>query len=570
MADSDAVSAFRTFARSELLNLLARSDEGRLAKEPTYQRIREAFQSQGRWATELDEAEAGPAQTPRWLNRLHWAVADLVQEGLLEQSSGSNELRLTGLGRDLVHLPAPFADTPAIRDLIRALDQAQPDLAWNSKIEDLLRQFRERFPPERLSELDLESYALGTGNPQSFCWWLERGLEENGKYSVGSSRSHLIYRAQDGSWYRVQRLQALTPEDAMRQVAAWHARVAALGASDDPEQLDREPGEFVAPARVLKLLNSYFPDRFLPINSPDHLAIFLERFGVPKEAVPDGAVGRNRLLFRLYEAIGGRHQLGPADFAHLLYTHFEPRGVKLDAQRVRGAIRLFGWLYGEPSCRAPRFLTEERNYKVRAVERWQEMATPEELERALEEGNELPAVASLRQILTGQDREAPHNLLSYRYWDVLRADDRSAARELLEALLELLRSGEAEEAVPDVGRFNQRLATSLRADRRGRPGCRLAVHPNPGADAEFPRAGHSSPLGPVQPRAADASRPSRLRGGQRAHDDERIPSPAHLRRGRGRSHRPARAGRHARCPELPLGRVQHAAAMVWWRHVSRP
>ena len=149
MADSDAGSAFRAFVRSEMLNLLARSLEGRLAKEPTYQRIHESFQAQGRWATELDEAEAGPAKTPRWLNRLHWAVANLVQEGLLEQSSGSTELRLTGLGRDLVHLPAPFADTPAIRDLIRALGQARPDPAWNSKIEDLLRQFRERFPPEQ-------------------------------------------------------------------------------------------------------------------------------------------------------------------------------------------------------------------------------------------------------------------------------------------------------------------------------------------------------------------------------------------------------------------------------------
>ena len=74
-----------------------------------------------------------------------------------------------------------------------------------------------------------------------------------------------------------------------------------------------------------------------PSTAPDHLAIFLERFGVPKEAMPDGAVGRNLLLFRLYEAIGGKHQLGPADFAHVLYTHFEPRGVKLDTQRVRGA-----------------------------------------------------------------------------------------------------------------------------------------------------------------------------------------------------------------------------------------
>src|SRR5262249_11602104 len=159
--------------------------------------------------------------------------------------------------------------------------------------------------------------------------------------------------------------------------------------------------------RVLKLLNSYLPDRFLPINSSDHLAIFLERFGVPKEAMPDGAVGRNLQLFRLYDAIGARHQLGPADFAHLLYTHFEPRGVQLDAHRVRGAIRLFGWLYGELSCCAPRFLTEERNYKIRVVEHWQELAAPDRLTRALEDGNELPAVASLRQILIGKDREAP-------------------------------------------------------------------------------------------------------------------------------------------------------------------
>ena len=65
----------------------------------------------------------------------------------------------------------------------------------------MLSLFHEEFPKEKLKGLTLESYSIGTGNNDSFCWWVERGLEELGYYFPGSSLSYKIYWSKSKSKY---------------------------------------------------------------------------------------------------------------------------------------------------------------------------------------------------------------------------------------------------------------------------------------------------------------------------------------------------------------------------------
>jgi 5-methylcytosine-specific restriction protein B len=55
---------------------------------------------------------------------------------------------------------------------------------------DDLRQLREefvqRFPIERLADLTLEEYAIGKGNSDSFCYWLEVKTRELGSIKGGN------------------------------------------------------------------------------------------------------------------------------------------------------------------------------------------------------------------------------------------------------------------------------------------------------------------------------------------------------------------------------------------------
>ena len=455
MAETEGVSRFKEFSRAALLTALREAGGDELQKEQAYLQIRQAFTSEYGWPDELDEIEPGPAQTPRWRNRLHWVVAEFVRRGLLEPSEGQDLIRPTSLGRAIVRLPPPFRDTPETRALIEAVQSAQHDEERSTRLRQLLDEFQNRFPPDQLQTMSVDQYVMGGGGRDNFCWWLERGLEQLGRYSPGSSRGHLIYRMRDGEIYRNRNLRDVSLEEAMARVAGWHAKVIEIGRGDDPEQIDEgAAGSTGMPSRTLKLLHSYFPGRFLPINSMDHLARFLRAFGVMEDAIPDGAVARNRLLFRLYEALAQPQELDTEEFMQILYDRFDPRPVNLDETRLRGAIRLFTWYYGG-DCASDRFVREERDYKIEISERWQTVADVDDLAAALEGGNVVEKARDLAKALL----DPPSNFLNYRYQEPLRGlTEPSDARLFLEAVLDLLGSAGSDEGVPDVSRFNERMS----------------------------------------------------------------------------------------------------------------
>ena len=454
MVETDTVARFKTFATKALLAQLRSLPGGVLPKQTAYEGVRKAYTDEFSWSAELDEIESGPARTPRWLTRLHWAVADLVRAGILEGSSGRDDLRATEVGKGLIALAAPFSDTPQTRELLAAVAAAQTDPADNAAASAALASFQARFPADRLAGMSLQDYTIGSGNQDNFCWWLERGLADVGRYSPGSSRGHIIYyRQSDGSYHLPLELASSTPEQAMAKVAESHARVVALGGGPTPEAADAEPLAQTKRSRTIKLLQSYFPDRFLPINSMDHLAKLLAGFGVAAEHIPDGPIARNRLLFRLFEEIAAPRGLTPLDFMHILYIRFDPRGIKLDPERVTGAKRLFRLMYGD-TFDAPRFVEEERTYKADIITRWQAVAQPEMLQQALAEGSEIAKAAELSSALL----QPPSNFLNYRYQPVITGlGTQAEAHVFVEAVAMLLASGEQDDATPDVTGFNDRM-----------------------------------------------------------------------------------------------------------------
>lgn len=320
--------------------------------------------------------------------------------------------------------------------------------------QDLLAEFWRRFPRERLRDMKLEDYALGTGNDQSFCYWLERRLSSLGAYNPGTARGHFIYKdAKNDSWYRLRKWQDLPPEEVMRKVAEWQAQVVEIGGSDHPERLDQtELSIRNARGRVLRLLSAYYPDRFLPIMNSDHLAHFLSLFGVPAEALPGGAVGRSLLLHKLYEEFGVPARLTSFEFMRVLYTpEFDPAQTLIkNHHRFKGAKRLFCWLVGDQGFRSQRYLDEERSYKVQLSEAWRRAVSPAAIDEALADGKEVTFTDTVSRLLTSKE----NNLLPWRYHGIFKGlQEAPHARTFLQALRDLL-TFEAE-AAPDLDRFSR-------------------------------------------------------------------------------------------------------------------
>ena len=319
-------------------------------------------------------------------------------------------------------------DNLAVRRLRKAIEEHPHDPGQSERDSRTLQEFLERFPPEKLGLLTLDDYAMGAGDKDSFSYWLEFGLKDLGRYFPGTSRGHFIYRQKDGTFYRTQDLQNLPVEEAMRRVAERHSQAVEDSASEDPEvrkQLGLKSDWRFSPGRLLKLATTYHPDKYLPINNPDHLESFLKMFGVPSDEVPDGPLDRNRLLMGLYRKIAQPSELTGLEFMRLIYDEdeFNPAaGIIRNRRRLKAAKRLFLWLYGEKGFQSQRYLERERNWKLQLSKDWRSKITPEAIDQAIAAGRALALHQELTQLLTGS------SFLSWRYQGVLKNLDEEQAR----------------------------------------------------------------------------------------------------------------------------------------------
>ena len=185
---------------------------------------------------------------------------------------------------------------------------------FDSEQSELYRQFIEQFPLDSLPNLTLEQYCVGKGDGNSFCWWIERGLQPVlARYMPGTSKGHLIYFLGDGSVYKNKRLADLSDEEALRYTLKVQHCVAAadpdgdLSWIDDDQEIYRRAGVdarvTMSNGRKLRLVTCYQPSRMLPISSPGHLGHFLNVLGWPSDDIPpeNQSIGRMQRLMRYYD-----------------------------------------------------------------------------------------------------------------------------------------------------------------------------------------------------------------------------------------------------------------------------
>jgi predicted RNA-binding protein with PUA-like domain len=205
-------------------------------------------------------------------------------------------------------------------------DNAQ---AMPEDLRQLREEFVRRFPKERLGEMTLEQYAVGTGSNDSFSYWLEFKTRRLGSISGGSAAKHGVWwDKKDGAW-RWNKFYD-SAEDALARIKG--GLVALVKAVEEGRfgDLDRigeqQLGQWRFGLRT-KPLYLYFPDQFLPMSQPEHVRHFLKAMGVE----PRGEIlALNRQLLRLLHDLPEFEGFDTRQMMMFLYDNFSPPSPRAD------------------------------------------------------------------------------------------------------------------------------------------------------------------------------------------------------------------------------------------------
>lgn len=217
--------------------------------------------------------------------------------------------------------------------LLSELSSLGTEATRNPTEDPLYKQFIQRFPADQLTKMSLADYCVGKGDGDSFCWWIERGLQSlMGRYAPGTSRGHILYFQKDGTVYKHRHLRELGDAEALAYTLRIQSCIALadmsldLGWIDDDQQLYQragvQPRVTVGDGRKLRLLSIYHPDSTVPISSSSHLGHFLKVLGCPEADIPPQQQPIARMLMlREYmrlaqQTISG---LSPVGFMRALY-----------------------------------------------------------------------------------------------------------------------------------------------------------------------------------------------------------------------------------------------------------
>lgn len=238
---------------------------------------------------------------------------------ILQGPPGTGKTRLAKLlAEDMIKpkvlgYPEEIIDSELIK-----FDSTSDHIQATRKLHQRLRNdFLEQFPKETLNQLTLDKYCIGTGEENNFCWWIELGLEPLGSYFPGTSRTYQVYwkkKSQEYSKHGIVK-NIIDDDEAMEVVAnQLHSLV--------NKKMIEEAAKKFGDSFILKILNTYYPDEYFPINSKDMLNHALKIFKVDYTGL--SLFEKNKKLYEIYLDKKTKFHLDISafEFSNILSTNF--------------------------------------------------------------------------------------------------------------------------------------------------------------------------------------------------------------------------------------------------------
>ena len=221
--------------------------------------------------------------------------------------------------------------------LKQAIANFRENDSGNTNYSKLQTDFINRFPKNKLKEMTLDDYCIGKGdeNKDNFCYWLEVKLKPLGYYFPGNSKSYLIYWNKDDEEYKVagylKKLSETDPKSLMQTLAH---DISDLVESTYPSSFSDKFGE----SFILKVLNSYYPNVYAPINSKTHIDNIISLFDIPCDS--NDFIERNKAVYHFYQEQCHDNNISAFDFMHILYDNFNIKEGEI--KQLNGEIILDG------------------------------------------------------------------------------------------------------------------------------------------------------------------------------------------------------------------------------------
>ncbi len=230
-----------------------------------------------------------------------------------------------------------------IEDLIVRFDGNKnffkPDRKSEQELQDLINEFRSKFPPERIPSFTLDEYvpgkplADGKVNKETFCWWLEHGTRNLGRLGIyGATEFGVYWNKEENAYLKLdifEEQNITTIDGAFTAIKNEISSIINAGSEyqkdHDKEKLIKvmdvdHKDRFLTTGIHSKILYLYFSQEFLSLYSfSTMIKPVMQIFGFPENEIENKNITMQFKLLNLKNSHPIMSKWRNEDYSHFLW-----------------------------------------------------------------------------------------------------------------------------------------------------------------------------------------------------------------------------------------------------------
>jgi len=204
--------------------------------------------------------------------------------------------------------------------LKQKVDSFKPDDLERERLKNIRNEFLEAFPVNRINDLTLDNYCIGTGDYGNFCLWMENGLKDLGRFWPAQRGAYVygVYWSSEDQDYRLdKKFENKSPEETLKEIID----ILNKGIKSSDWINDGQYPFNLSNGFLLKVLYTYLTDKFFPVNAKKHIDNIIKLFDI-KISDKDNIFQRNLAIMEFYRKTINNSDITPHEFMKILYENF--------------------------------------------------------------------------------------------------------------------------------------------------------------------------------------------------------------------------------------------------------